>query len=204
MEKPTQTFGQPQKTLRPLSAKELVLSNCGTVEDSWEFLGLQGDQASQSEGKSNLNTHWKDWCWCWGSSTLVIWCEQLSHWKSPWHWERLQTEGEVGNRGWDDWMPSLMQWMWTWANFGRWWGTERPGMLQSVESPRVGHDWVTEQQHIYSMFFDPFIVDHLHFPCWPLLKCHTFPGMFFNANVIRFPHLHPSCWLRSKALQVLV
>ena len=36
-------------------------------------------------------------------------------------------------------------------------------MLQSVESPRVGHDWVTEQQHIYSMFFDPFIVDHLHF-----------------------------------------
>ena len=51
-------------------------------------------------------------------------------------------------------------------------------MLQSVESPRVGHDWVTEQQHIYSMFFDPFIVDRLHFPCWPLLKCHTFPGMF--------------------------
>ena len=25
------------------------------------------------------------------------------------------------------WMP--MQWTWTWANFRRWWGTERPGVL---------------------------------------------------------------------------
>ena len=33
-----------------------------------------------------------------------------------------------------------------WANFKRWWGTERPGMLQPVESQRVRHDWVTEQQ----------------------------------------------------------
>ena len=28
--------------------KELMLSNCGAGEDSWEFLGLQGDQISQS------------------------------------------------------------------------------------------------------------------------------------------------------------
>ena len=28
---------------------------------------------------------------------------------------------------------SLMQWTWIWANFGRWWGTDRPGMLQSME-----------------------------------------------------------------------
>ena len=27
--------------------------------------------------------------------------------------------GEGGNRGWDDWMPSLTQWTWTWANLGR-------------------------------------------------------------------------------------
>ena len=31
-----------------LSAKELMLSNCGTEEDSWESLGQQGDQTSQS------------------------------------------------------------------------------------------------------------------------------------------------------------
>ena len=31
---------------------------------------LQGDQTSQSEGKSAPNIHWKDWCWSWNSSTL--------------------------------------------------------------------------------------------------------------------------------------
>ena len=28
--------------------EDLLLSNCGAVEDSWESLGLQGDQMSQS------------------------------------------------------------------------------------------------------------------------------------------------------------
>ena len=33
-----------------------------TLEES---LGLQGDQTSQSQKKSNLNIHWKDWCCNW-------------------------------------------------------------------------------------------------------------------------------------------
>ena len=33
---------------------------------------------------------------------------------------------------------------WTWVNSGSWWWTGRPGMLQSMGSQRVGHDWVTE------------------------------------------------------------
>ena len=32
---------------RKLSAEELMLLNCGVGEDSWESLGLQGDQTSQ-------------------------------------------------------------------------------------------------------------------------------------------------------------
>ena len=52
-------------------AKELMLLNCGVGEDSWESLGLQGDQTSQSERKSVLNIHWKDWCWSWNSNTLA-------------------------------------------------------------------------------------------------------------------------------------
>ena len=43
---------------------------------------------------------------------------------------RQKEEEDV--RGWDAWMASLMQWARTWASFGRWWGTERPGMLQSM------------------------------------------------------------------------
>jgi len=34
--------------LRKLSTEELILLNCGVGEDSWESLGLQGDQTSQS------------------------------------------------------------------------------------------------------------------------------------------------------------
>ena len=49
-------------------------------------------------------------------------------------------------RGWDGGMASPMQWTWTWANFGRWWGTGRPAVLQSMGLRRLWHDWVTEQQ----------------------------------------------------------
>ena len=35
-------------TIKKASAEELMALNCGNGEDSWEFLGLQGDQTSQS------------------------------------------------------------------------------------------------------------------------------------------------------------
>ena len=47
------------------------------------------------------------------------------------------TEGE---------MASLTQWPWVWASSGRWWRTGKPGMLQSMGSQRVGHNWETKQQ----------------------------------------------------------
>ena len=39
---------------RKLSAKELMLLNCGVGEDSWESLGLQGDPTSPSWKRSAL------------------------------------------------------------------------------------------------------------------------------------------------------
>ena len=36
-----------------------------------------------------------------------------------WCWERLNTKGERGGRGWDGWIASLTQWAWIWVNFGR-------------------------------------------------------------------------------------
>ena len=44
------------------------------------------------------------------------------------------------------------QWTWTWAKFGRWWGTGRPGVLQSMWSQRVQRDWATEQQQLLNNF----------------------------------------------------
>ena len=71
-------------------------------------------------------------------------CEELTHLKRPWCWERLRVR-EEGDRGWDDWMASPTQWTWVWVNSGSWWWTGRPGVLQSMGLPRVGHDWETEQ-----------------------------------------------------------
>ena len=71
-----------------------LLSNYSAREDSWESLGQQGDQTSGSQMKSTLNIYWKDWCWSWSSNTLATWCEELTHWKRPWCWERLRTGGE--------------------------------------------------------------------------------------------------------------
>ena len=74
------------------------------LEKTLESLGLQGDQTSQFQKKSVLNIHWKDWCWSWNSNTLTTWCEELTHWKTPWCWERLKAGGEADDRGWNGWM----------------------------------------------------------------------------------------------------
>ena len=77
------------------------------------------------------------------SSTLATWCKELTHWKRPWCWERLRAGGERDGRGWDGWMASLTQWTWVWVNSRTWW-TGKPGMLKSMGSQRVRHDWATK------------------------------------------------------------
>ena len=103
--------------------------------------------------KSVLNIHWKVWCWNWNPNTLAPWCEELTHWKRPWCWERLRAGGEEGNRGWDGWMISVTQWIRVWAN-SREVKDGKSGVLQSMGLQRVRHDWVTEwQQYISRGFF---------------------------------------------------
>ena len=72
------------------------------------------------------------------------WCKELTHLKRPWCWERLKAGGEGDNRGLDGWMASLTQRTWVWVNSVSWWWTGKPGMLQSMGSQRIGHDWVTK------------------------------------------------------------
>ena len=91
-----------------------------------------------------MNIHWKDRCQSWNSNTLATWCEELTHLKRPWCWEKLKVEGEGDDRGWNGWMASLTQWTWVWVNSGSWWWTGRPGVLHSMGLQRVGHDWTTE------------------------------------------------------------
>ena len=129
---------------RRLSAKELVLLNCGVGEDSWKSLGLQGDPISPFWRRSALGFLWREWWWSWNSSTLATSCEELTHWKRLWCWEGLGAGGEGDDRGWDGWMASLTQWTWVSVNSGSWWWTGRPGMLRFMVLQRVVHDWMTE------------------------------------------------------------
>ena len=93
--------------------------------------------------ESVLTIHWKDWCWSWNSNTLATWCEELTLLKRHWSWERLKA-GEGDDRRFDHWMASPTQWTWVWVSSRSWWWTGKPGVLQSMGSQRVGHDWVTE------------------------------------------------------------
>ena len=56
----------------------------------------------------------------------------------------LKAGGEGDDRGWDGWMASPTQWTWVWVSSGSWWGTGKPGMLQSMGLQRVRHNWATE------------------------------------------------------------
>ena len=47
---------------RRLSAKKLMLLNCGVGEDSWEPFGLEGDPTNSFWRRSALGFLWKEWC----------------------------------------------------------------------------------------------------------------------------------------------
>ena len=75
-----------------------------------------------------------------GSNTLPTWCEELTHLKSPWCWERLKAGAEGDDKGWYEWMASPTQWTWVWVNPRSWWWTGRPDVLQSMGSDRT--EWL--------------------------------------------------------------
>ena len=109
------------KEFKPAAAAKLLqscLTLCNPIDSSPPGSSVPGIlqartlewgvQTSQSQRKSTLNIHWKDWCW--SSNTLATCCEELTHWKRSWYWERLKAKGDGGNRGWDGWMASPTQW----------------------------------------------------------------------------------------------
>ena len=82
-----------------------MLLNCGIGQDSWESLGQQDIQPVYPKVNQSWIFIWKDWCWSWNSNTLDTRCEELTHWKRPWCWERLKAGGGGGDgKRWDGWM----------------------------------------------------------------------------------------------------
>ena len=77
-------------------------------------------------------------------------------WKDPECWERLKAGGEGDDTRWDGWMASLTRWVW--ASSRSWWWTGKSGVLQSMGSQRVRHNWVTE--------LNWFMTPRLYYPEW--------------------------------------
>ena len=71
-----------EKTLVHLDCKEVKPFN-PKGNQSWIFFGR-----TDAEDETN---------------SLAPWCEELTHWKRPWCWERLKAK-EGDDRGWNDWM----------------------------------------------------------------------------------------------------
>ena len=169
-----------------------MLLNCGVGEDSWESLGLERDPTSPSSRRSVLGVHWKDWCWSWNSNILATSCEELTHWKRPWCWERLRAGGEGVDRGWDGWMASLTWWTWVWVDSRSWWWTGRPGVLWFVGLQRVGHDRATELNK--DPFQTPyFLLEHIH-NFWHRLACQMKLEQYqlttWSLWILSEPHFH--------------
>ena len=93
-----------------------MLLNCGVGEDSWESLGLQGDpkgdQAWAFIGRTNVEAD---------CNILATWCEELTHLKRPWCWERLKAGGEGDNKGWDGWIALPTPWAYSNSCPSSWW-----------------------------------------------------------------------------------
>ena len=82
------------------------------------------------------------------------WCEELTHLKRPWCWERLRAGRKGDNRGWDVWMASPTQWTWVWVDSGSWLWTGRPGMLQfmALQSGTWLSNWTELKWEVTELF----------------------------------------------------
>ena len=148
-------YGCESWTIKTAECWRIDALNCGASEYSWESLGLQGDPTSPSQRRSVLGVHWKDWYWSWNSNILATWCEELTHLKRSWHWERLRAGGEGDIREWDDWMASLTKWTRVWVNSGIWQRTGRPGVLlfMGSQSRTLLSDWTDLNWIVYSLLW---------------------------------------------------
>ena len=118
---------------RKLSAKELMLLNCGVGKtlqsplDSKEIQPVHPKEISPGCSLEGL--------------MLKLKLHYFGHlmWRA-YSFEKTLMLGGIGgrrrgdDRGWDGWMASPSWWTWVWVNSRSWWWTGRPGVLRFMGS----------------------------------------------------------------------
>ena len=79
---PVVMYERESWTIKKVEGWELMPSNCGPGEDSWE--SLDSKEIKPVNHKGNQSIHWKDWGWSWSSKNLATWCRESTPWKRPW------------------------------------------------------------------------------------------------------------------------
>ena len=92
--------------------------------------------------------------------------------------------GREEDRGWDGWMASPTRWTWVWASSRSWWWTGNPGMLQSMGSQRVEHNWSTELNWPGKFIFQC----HIFFPFHILLRLWLLKKSWQHMDVVLPKH----------------
>ena len=156
-----------------------MLFNSGAGKDSWEFLGLQGDQTSQSQTKSTLNIHWKDWCWSWSSNTLATWCKEPTHWKKTLKLGKIEGKRRRGQQRmrWLDSITNLMDMklskLWEIVHRGAWTQLSdlKTTMPQNLHRFFPGWEWRTSNTAPYRQFATFSAHAICFYPCQQFSPC---------------------------------
>ena len=178
---------------RKLSAKELMLLNCGVGEVPWTARrfnqSILRDQSWVFFGRNDAK-----------AETPVLWSPHVKSWligKDPdagrdwWQEEKGTTEDEMA--GWHHWLDGRE----FEVNSRSWWWTGRPAVLQFMWLQRVWHDWVTELNWTEVEFCLYVYIDVTSFTAKPLGKVfvtywltkHSISGIIELAMKEKWKHI---------------
>ena len=127
-------YGCESWTMKEAEHQRIDAFNCGVREDSWESLWQQGNQSILTEIDPEYSLE-----------RLMLKLQYFGYlMRRTYSLEKTLTLGKIecGRRReqqrmrWLDGITDMMDMSW-------WW-TGKPGVLQSMGSQRVGHDWVTK------------------------------------------------------------
>ena len=118
-----------------VSTVALLIKNLPAMWETWvQSLGLEDHFAKKGPHSQSY-----------GFASHHVWMCELDH-KEGWML-----------KNWCFWTVVLEKTL-VWASSRRWWRTEKPDVLQSMEFLRARHHWVTkQQQQIHSVSFPGFI-----------------------------------------------